>query len=298
MDWQDLHCFLALARNGSMSAAAKELNVDHATVSRRIAALESFLGLRLTERLPRRTTLTEHGKIIASEADEMNIIADRICIQAKSLSAAPSANISVSASPAVAACLIAPAVADFIESYPNISLSLSGVSHHVHLNKGEADIAVRLARPDDPDLLARRIGTMRFGLYASPSWLEKAPEQWVFIAYENSLKHVTQQKWLESLLDGRPVIFKASDLMTQQQAARKGLGVVTLPCFMGDADNSLVKLPLKTCPPVRSIWLVAYPEYRRNPSAVLVMEFLADVIGKVCPPDEFPESFHIFDATP
>lgn len=91
-------------------------------------------------------------------------------------------------------------------------------------------------------------------------------------------------------MNGRQVVFKASDLMAQQQAARRGLGVVSLPCFMGDVDSSLIKLALNSCPPVRSIWLVAYPEYRRNPSAVMVMEFLAEVIGKACPPDEFPES--------
>ncbi|MGB9098560.1 LysR family transcriptional regulator [Erwinia sp.] len=289
MDWQDLHYFLALARRGSMSAAAKELHVDHATVSRRIAALENSLGLRLTERLPRRTALTEQGKIIASAADEMNRIADRIYLQAKSLSVAPAAVVRISASPAVAAHLIAPAVADFAQSHPNISLSLSGASHHVQLSKGEADIAVRLTRPDDPDLLTRRIGTMRFGLYASPSWLTVPPESWVFIAYESSLEHVTQQKWLESLLDGRRIIFRASDLMAQQQAARRGVGLVTLPCFMGDSDNALIKLTVNSRAPVRSMWLVAYPEYRRDPSAVVVMEFLADIIGKACPPDSNPE---------
>jgi DNA-binding transcriptional LysR family regulator len=288
MDWQDLHYFLALARKGSMFAAAKELHVDHATVSRRIAALETSLGLRLTERLPRRTTLTEQGRVIASVADEMNRIADRVYLQAKSLSAAPTAVIRISASPAVAAQLIAPAVADFMQKHPGIALSLSGVSHHVQLDKGEADIAVRLARPEDPDLITRRVGTMRFGLYASPSWLDMPPESWVFIAYERSLEHVTQQKWLESLLNGRRIIFRASDLMAQQEAARRGLGVVTLPCFMGDADRSLVKLAVNSPPPVRSIWLVAYPEHRRDPSAVRVMEFLADIIGKACPPDRHP----------
>lgn len=285
MDWQDLNCFLALARKGSMSAAAKELNVDHATVSRRITALETSLGLRLTERLPRQTSLTEQGKVIASVANEMNRIADRIHIQAKALSLSPAVSIRISASPAVAAQLIAPAIAGFTQNHPDIALSLAGVSHHAQLSKGEADIAVRLTRPDDPGLLIRRIGTMHFGLYASHSWQEIPPENWVFIAYERSLEHITQQNWLESLLEGRRIIFRASDLMAQQQAARSGLGLVTLPCFMGDADSSLLKLTVESRPPVRDIWLVAYPELRRDPSAAVVMEFLADVISKACPPD-------------
>lgn len=285
MDWQDLHYFLALARHGSLSAAARELGVDHATVSRRITALENSLGLRLTERQPRRTTLTGHGRIIASGADEMYRITDRIRIQARSLVAEPAAPVNISASPAVAAHLIAPAVAGFTRKHPGITLSLSGVSHHVLLNKSEADVAVRLERPDDPDLMTRRIGTMRFGLYASPIWQDIPEEEWVFIAYDSTLAHITQQHWLESLLNGRRVIFRASDLMAQQQAARKGLGIVTLPCFMGDNDGELVRLQEHLPSPVRNIWLVAYPELKRDHAAVVVMEFLAEIIGRSCPPD-------------
>ncbi|WP_044643466.1 LysR substrate-binding domain-containing protein, partial [Klebsiella variicola] len=154
----------------------------------------------------------------------------------------------------------------------------------VLLNKSEADIAVRLERPDDPDLMTRRIGTMRFGLYASQFWQEIPQEDWVFIAYDSTLAHVTQQQWLESLLNGRRVIFRASDLMAQQQAARKGLGIVTLPCFMGDNDSELVRLPENLPSPVRNIWLVAYPEIKRAHSAVVVMDFLAEIIGRSCPP--------------
>lgn len=131
----------------------------------------------------------------------------------------------------------------------------------------------------------RRIGTMHFGLYASHSWQEIPPENWVFIAYERSLEHIKQQNWLESLLDGRRVIFRASDLMAQQQAARSGLGLATLPYFMGDADSSLSKLTVDSRPLVRDIWLVAYPELRRDPSVAVVMEFLAGAISKACPPD-------------
>ncbi len=198
--------------------------------------------------------------------------------------AEPAVPINISASPAVAAYLIAPAIAGFTRKHPGITLSLSGVSHHVLLNKSEADIAVRLERPDDPDLMTRRIGTMRFGLYAFQFWQEIPQEDWVFIAYDSTLARVTQQQWLESPLNGRRVIFRASDLMAQQQAARKGLGIVTLPCFMGDNDSELVRLPENLPSPVRNIWLVAYPEIKRDHSAVVVMDFLTEIIGGSCPP--------------
>lgn len=285
MDWQDLAYFLALVRHGSMSAAAKVLNVDHATVSRRIASLERDLGLRLTERLPRRTTLTAHGQMIAAVAGDMNRTADRVKLQALSLAATTKTVVRVSASPAVAARLIAPEMARFTEQHPGITLSLSGVSHHAQLDKGEADIAVRLTRPEDPDLLIRRIGTMRFGLYAAPVFSAISPEHWTFIAYEDRLDYVTQQQWLNTLLAGRTVVFRASDLMAQQQAARTGLGAVVLPCFMGEADAALVSLPVVSPGPARDIWLAAYPEVRRSAAAIRVMDFLAEIVGRACPPE-------------
>ncbi|AXU95287.1 LysR family transcriptional regulator [Erwinia persicina] len=285
MDWQDLAYFLALVRHGSMSAAAKVLNVDHATVSRRIASLEKDLGLRLTERLPRRTILTAHGQMIAAVAGDMNRMADRVKLQALSLAATTKTVVRVSASPAVAARLIAPEMARFMEQHPGITLSLSGVSHHAQLDKGEADIAVRLTRPEDPDLLIRRIGTMRFGLYAAPSFSAISPEHWTFIAYEDRLDYVTQQQWLNTLLAGRTVVFRASDLMAQQQAARTGLGAVVLPCFMGEADAALVSLPVVSPGPARDIWLAAYPEVRRSAAAIRVMDFLAEIVGRACPPE-------------
>lgn len=285
MDWQDLRFFLVLARRGSMSAAAKELKVDHATVSRRVASLETTLGLRLTERLPRRTTLTEHGLIIAAMAEDMDRIADRVRLQAQALSDTPTAVIRISASPAVAARIIAPGVCDFTRDNPGVTLSLSGVPHHALLEKGEADIAVRLTRPENPDLVTMRIGTMRFGLYAAESFSTIPPHRWTFIAYEQQHDYLTQQQWLNTLLAGRPVVFRASDLMAQQQAARTGLGAVVLPSFMGDADRSLIPLATEIPAPVRDIWLVTYPELKRLPAAVKVMNFLAQLVGQSCPGD-------------
>ncbi|HBT30440.1 MAG TPA: LysR family transcriptional regulator, partial [Erwinia persicina] len=112
-----------------------------------------------------------------------------------------------------------------------------------------------------------------------------SPEHWTFIAYEDRLDYVTQQQWLNTLLAGRTVVFRASDLMAQQQAARTGLGAVVLPCFMGEADAALVSLPVVSPGPARDIWLAAYPEVRRSAAAIRVMDFLAEIVGRACPPE-------------
>ncbi|MCW6510669.1 LysR family transcriptional regulator [Lichenifustis flavocetrariae] len=286
MDWQDVRHFVALARLGSFSAAARELRVDHATVGRRVAALEASLDVRLLDRLPRRALLTDDGRAIAALGASMEDAAVQIERRARGAGASPAATVRVSASPAVAARLIAPRVARFHEKNPAITLVLSGVTETVAMDRGEADLAVRLSQPKDPELVAHRIGIMRFGLYASPDQAKVPPESWRFIAYDAPLDNVPQQVWLKSLLVGRPIIFHASDLFGQQEAARAGMGAVVLPCFMGDVDTALVRLPTSSKPPVRDIWLATYPDLKRSAKIRSVMDFLRGAIELGCPRSE------------
>lgn len=283
IDWQDIHYFSVFARAGSLSAAARELGVDHVTVGRRIASLESALSLRLIERLPRSTVLTREGEAIAALTTPLINQVQTVERRAKGYSASPLETVRVSAPPAVAARLIAPHVVNFHRDHPGVTLVLSGASHNAALDRGEAEIAVRLSRPKDPDLVIRRIGVMRFALYATPQYAVKPPADWAFIGYDPALEHVTQQVWLRTLLAGRPIVFQASDLFGQQEAARAGLGAVVLPHFMGDDDTALLRLPTDHAPPTRDIWLATYPDLKRSAAIRASMAFLAEVIGSQCP---------------
>ena len=283
VDWQDIHHFAVLAQAGSLSAAARALGVDHATVGRRVAALEQALALRLVERLPRRIALTPEGNAVAALATEMAGTAQAILRCARGYAAAPTAPVRITAPPAVAARLIAPQVARFHRAHPGVLLVLSGAARTAALDRGEAEIAVRLTRPEDPDLVIRRIGAMRFGLYAAPALAARPPADWTFIGYDPALDHVSQQNWLRSLLGGRPIVFQASDLFGQQEAARAGVGAAVLPRFLGDADAALVRIPTAVRPPTREIWLATYPDLKRAPGIRAAMAFLAQVIAAGCP---------------
>jgi DNA-binding transcriptional LysR family regulator len=283
MDWQDLRHFAALARTGSLSAAAREMRVDHATVGRRVAALERTLGVRLIDRLPRRAALTADGRDIAGIAVGMEEAARLIERRARGAATSPTATIRISAPPAVAARLIAPHVAEFHATNSAITLVLSGAAGLAAMDRGEADLAVRLIRPEDPDLVVSQIGVMRFGLYATPEQAALPPDRWCFIAYDTTLDHVPQQVWLTDLLAGRPIVFQASDLFGLQEAARAGMGAVVLPRFIGDADGALVRLPTVSVPPSRTVWLATYPDLRRSPAIRRVMDFLGAVVAHTCP---------------
>ncbi len=283
IDWQDLLHFAALARTGSLSAAARELGVDHATVGRRIAALERSLDLRLIDRRPRTSPLTADGRAIAELVSGMEENVEAIRRYSKSAVAGLSAAVKVSAPPSIAAHLLAPKAALFRAEHPDITLTIAGVTRRAALNYGEADIAVRMTRPEESDLLVRRIGVMRFGLYAIPAVAQTPEKDWAFIGYDSAMEHLTQQTWLRSLLEGRPIVFRATDVFGQLQAARAGLGVVALPAFLGDGEAGLTRLPVAIPSPARDLWLVTYPDLRRSPAIRAVMDFVTEMIGRSCP---------------
>lgn len=286
MNWQDLNFFCAFARTGSLSAAAREFGVDHVTVGRRIAALEHDMGLRLVDRLPRSTVLTAAGRAFAAQAALMEDHAHALARQAREISSQALCSVRISAPPAVATYLIAPQVATFYQQHPHITLVLSGLATLAALDRGEADIALRMSRPDEPGLIAQRVGLMRFGLYARPDYAQRPPDTWQFVGYDPTLEQTTQQRWMRSLANGRPLVFQATDLRAQINAALAGLGVVALPQFMGNPDPQLQRLNTPTPAPEVSIWLTTYPDLSHAPAIRAVMDFLAHVIGNACPFDE------------
>ncbi|MBB1623848.1 LysR family transcriptional regulator [Achromobacter sp. UMC71] len=273
-DWQDLYCFTVLARTGSLSAAARELQVEHATVGRRIDALEKSLGLRLVDRLPRSRPLTEDGLALARLAAGMQDVSTAVAQLSRIASIEVAGTVKVSAPPSLASHCIAPGMAALREQYPKLNVVLLPSLSLVALDRGQADIALRTVRPEEEALMRRRIGMVRFALYASPVFCETPAEQWRFIAYDDSADHLPQQAWLHQIRRHRPVVFCASDLTAQQMAARAGVGAVVLPTLVGDNDSALQRLPVDSAAPVRDIWLTVYPDLRRSPSVKAAMDFL------------------------
>ena len=282
IDWDDLRIFAVLARAGSLSAAARELGVDHATVGRRVAALERALALRLIDRLPRRAPLTPHGLAVAAALAPMEAAAIGVERLAR-LAKRPAANVRVSAPPALAAYVIAPRLAAFQRAHPDVTIALSGMAGAAALDRGEADVAVRMGKAEETGLIVKRIGRARFALYAAPDVARAPREAWRFIGFDAALDGVTSQRWLQALAGESEIAFRASDLFSQAQAARAGLGAVVLPRFVGDGDPGLVELSVEPPPPTQDFWLLVYPDVRRAPATRAVTAFLTETIGRACP---------------
>src|ERR1700753_4127319 len=203
-DWDDLRHFLSLAREGTLSGAARALGVDHATVARRIAALETATALKLVDRRARNYSLTEDGRRIAAAAapmEEAAFAVDR-AVQAGQLGL--SGEITISAPPSLATALVAPRLVRLRRQHPGIVIELIGEKRSASLSRREADVALRLSRPAEPGLVARKGGPFGFSLYAAPTYLkETPPHAFGFIAYDASMDEAPQHQWLKAIAGKR-----------------------------------------------------------------------------------------------
>lgn len=154
---------------------------------------------------------------------------------------------------------------------------LAGETRYASLNRREADIAVRLARPVQGDLTVTRIGGIRFNFYASPAYLaETSSEAWSFIAYDSDMETSPQQKRLLEVAAGRRVGLKASTLEFQRSVAQAGGGVVILPDFFVRPTDGLVMAMTEEEPVMRDIWLVVHSDIRDVPVIRAVMEAIRE----------------------
>jgi DNA-binding transcriptional LysR family regulator len=281
-DWENLRHFATLAREGTLSAAARAIGVDHATVARRVAGLEASMRLKLIDRRARSHVLTEDGKRIAALAARMEEVAFAIgrAVQATGLEI--QGNVSVSAPPSLANALIAPQLIRLRRRHPGVVITLIGEKRSASLTRGEADLALRLIRPTEPGLIARKIGRFGFSLYGAPHYLkETPPHAFAFIAYDKGMDDSPQQKWLKTLIGNHDIVLRTNDLENQMAAARSGVGLAALPHFLGDADARLRRHIAAPSVVGRDIWLLVHRDLRRASAIRAVMEFLSECVKAV-----------------
>jgi len=282
-DWEDMRHFVALAETGTLSGAARALKVDHATVGRRVSALEEVFDTALIERLPKRWVLTEAGQRVSALAQGMQTQAHALERAVKAQHSPLSGTVTLTTPPAFANHFLAPRLPVLRRLYPDLHLTLLGNQAVASLSQQEADIAVRISRPKEASSVARKIGTVEFWLYAAPGYMERPPAEWEFVAYDRTLDHVLEQKWLIAFAADRPIVFRANDLGCQAAAVRAGVGIAALPRFLAYQDPGLVALKLDLKPAARDIFLVVHSDLRRMPAVRAVLEFVAEQVASGMP---------------
>lgn len=280
-NWDDLRLFSAVAKAGSLAAAGRDLKVSHVTVSRRIEALEQQLGTQLVIRHARKTDLTTAGRRIASLALDMEQLDARIQRTVKEETASLKATVTLTAPPLLASALIAPALPRLLGLHPDLKVVLSANSQVAALDKGDAELAVRLADSVGRGVIARRLGTVQLGLYANRTVAARPPAEWSFITYDAALERVPQHRWLVQYAGKRPLVLRSSDAHVQTAAAVAGVGVAPLPSFIGDQHPALIRVDPTRSPPSRPAWLAIHPDLRKAPAVRAVADWLLEVFARL-----------------
>lgn len=277
-DWDDFRFFLAVARKGSIRGAATLLGVNHSTVSRRIEAFEKKIGTRLFERLPSGYFITQAGaemsQSVAKIEAEVNTIDRHVAGRDSRLDGV----LRVTLHDSLAQKLLMPIFVKFGRTYPEIELELE-ISHSMaDLSKREADVAIRISNDPPDSLVGRRLVRYATSTYASLDYLAqhkdmKAGQNLTWIGWGD---RIPDPQWVrDSHFPDVPARNCIGHPMAQLEAAKAGMGLAMLPCFMADTEPMLRRVPPATAYPNRDIWILSHGDLRHTARIRKFTDFVA-----------------------
>ncbi len=287
IDWDDIRYFLAVARGGSVRAAAERLGVNHATVLRRIAQLERRLGARLFERLPSGYRMTAAGEEVLGLAEQMEASSAQLEARVLGRDQGIGGLLRVTMAPTIATHLLMPDLAAFAQAHPAVEMSVLSLDELVNLTMREAEVAIRVVydRMTLPPNLHGLEGPELFGgVYLSrgllADWTAGKIDRVRWIVKDN----VGLPDWAhQGDVASAEVPFRTTNADAQIVAVRHGLGMTTLPCFVGDADPLLARVPGTGLRMHGTLWLLTQGETRKTKRVRLFTEFVSERLATYRP---------------
>jgi len=268
IDWDDLRYILTVARAGSHASAARQLGVDPTTVARRLRVLELVLEARLFERNAEGNLRpTQAGEIAVQRAELIEAEVGGLTAAVKGVDTLASGTVRVTAVPILVNKFLIPAVATLVARHPGLRIELIADARGLSLTRGQADIALRLTRPEPEvgaKVIARCIGKLSYAVYASVETLDKA-DTLPWITYEDGMGYLPQARWTAkvALKEGGFAALAVNDADTLVQAVLAGLGRALLPCLVADRVAGIARIDVNgPVLPEREIWLLTHPDLR------------------------------------
>ncbi len=281
-DWTLIRSFLAVAEAGSLSAAARATGISQPTLGRHIQAIEAALDVALFTRTAQGQALTEAGQALLPAARAMQAAAE-LTLTAKGHAAGIEGTVRITASRVVSHVILPKVLARIRAEEPGIQIDLVPSDTTENLLFGEADIALRMYRPTQPDLVARQIGELPLGLYAAKSYLDRKGRpasvddllQHDFIGQDrlDQIIRVMRQMGMDVGRSFYPV--RCDDPLTYVELVRAGCGLGGILRVIGDGDPGLERIDVIPDLPSLPVWLTAAPRLRQSPRLRRVWDILA-----------------------
>lgn len=283
-DWDLLQSFLAVARSGKLTLAARRLQVNHATLSRRLKALEDSLGAKLFERRISGYTLTPHGERLLRRAEEVESSMLTIQSDLKDVSTRVSGTVRIAAPDGFGTAFLAPRLGLLAAAHPDLEIQLVIMPRSFSLSNREADIAIGLSRPERGRLHARKLTDYELGVYAARAcgelWQDiRRPEDLasrMFIGYIDDLIFAPELDYVSAVAPGVQPRIKSSNLIAQHQATRSGTGLCVLPCFLAQDDPELVRVLPEAVRLFRTFWMIVHSDLHDLARIKVTGNFIAE----------------------
>lgn len=281
-DWNDLHHFLAVARAGSMNAAARALGVDSSTVQRRVAALQKAIGLTLVERRPDGYALTAQGRALLVEAASVEAAMDALHRRLAIVDGSAQGRVRLTSLVTVGQRIIRSGLLDrFHALHPGITVEMVMDQRLADLAKGEADIAIRGGNAGSEALVGMKIADLPWGIFASRSFVARHGQpagaddlgRFSIVELIDELQSVPAVRWMQAHAGGATVASRCGNVPSAMLAVKAGAGLAPLPAIHAAADDELVcvlgPLPALAYP----MYLLVHKDLRQAPRVAALFEF-------------------------
>ena len=280
-DWDKLRIFHAVAEAGSFTHAGHDLGLSQSAVSRQISALESDLAVALFHRHARGLILTEQGEMLYRTAHDVFTKLANARARLTDSRDKPSGDLRVSTTVGLGTIWLTPRLREFTELFPQIKVELLLTDEELDLSMGEADVAIRLRRPTQGDLIQRKLFTVHNHAYASPEYVQENGlpqsleelDKHKILAFGPVPSFLDDLSWLEKIGreagDPRPSTFRINSIYGLRRAVESGLGIAVLPDYIVGDESSLIRVPLDEEGPAIDTYFV-YPEEMRNSKRIAV----------------------------
>ena len=271
MDWDKLRIFHAVADAGSFTHAGHELALSQSAVSRQISALETDLNVPLFHRHARGLILTEQGEVLYRTAHDVFTKLAAAKTRLMDSKEKPSGELRITTTVGLGSVWLTPRIKEFIELYPQISVTLLLEDRELDLSMREADVAIRLRRPTQPDLIQRKLFTVHHHVYASTDYIKKYGipksvedlDKHKILTFGQAPGYLTTINWLERAGraedNPRPVALRVNNAYGLRRAVQSGVGIASLADYIVAADSNLVQIDLPIELPEFDSYFV-YPE--------------------------------------
>lgn len=265
LQWDDARIFLAIARGGTLSGAAIALEMGVATVSRRLDRLEAALGVPLFSRHQSGYRLTDDGEALLEHAEALEH-AGHAFGEAAQQQGRVAGCVRLATAENLANPLIVPSLPKLFATHPDLRVEIVSGVQTVNLHRRDADLAVRMVKPEAGNVTIKRLGTLGFGLYGARSYVDARIagadaatfDDDAFIGWTESHSHLPAAKWITRMLRGRPCRVEVNTLSAQMAAATAGLGLAVLPHFLAQQAGLICLLPELGAD--QPIWLVIHSD--------------------------------------